>query len=486
MLKNKQTNLKWKRTKILILFATLAIISGCGVFGGDKASNKEGEEKVSTLPLEVTRYDGEKSKTIDSIYTANKVLALTFNGMGDESMVKQLLDELDLYGIKATFFLPGMRVAEEPELAKEILSRGHEIENNTLNRLDMNELSYEEIYKEIQLSNEVIKRETGVTPRYLRTKSGEYNDDVRLVTAQLGMDAVISYNINPKDGDMKDAKAIGKYVEKYIKRGGIVSLNTDINPEVVKSIAYISKAAEDINYKFIPLSKLIEQEIEKKPFNEIEGYDAVKINEDYENSVSEVYRKAKTDKKVVSLTFDDWASDKTITNVLDILAKYDIKATFFLIGNGVEKNPNLARAILEEGHEVASHSYNHKVVTEMTPEDLQEDLKKAHEVLTEAIQQKPTMLFRPATGSVDEPTAKVIAAAGYPEVALYDVTAFDWDVNNSAEDIVQSVMDKTTTGSVILLHILDDKHTIEALPIIIENLKGKGYEFIKMTELMNM
>lgn len=120
-----------------------------------------------------------------------------------------LLDELDAHGVKATFFLPGVRVAEEPDIAKAIAARGHEIENNTLNQLDMSTLDYDGIYKEIQLANEVIERETGVKPRYVRTRSGDYPEDVPLAAAHLGMKAVVSYNINPRDRDMQSAEEIG-------------------------------------------------------------------------------------------------------------------------------------------------------------------------------------------------------------------------------------------------------------------------------------
>lgn len=70
------------------------------------------------------RFTGEESKAIPYVYTTQKALSLTFNGMGDEETMGKLLDELDKYHIKATFFLPGIRVAEEPEIAKEIVARG--------------------------------------------------------------------------------------------------------------------------------------------------------------------------------------------------------------------------------------------------------------------------------------------------------------------------------------------------------------------------
>ncbi len=471
--------------KLIVILFIIVLVAGCGILGKESNSGEK-NEKTPDSKQEIVRYEGEKCKVISSVYTARKELALTFNGMADKNTMERLLDELDTYKIKATFFLPGMRVAEEPYIAKEILTRGHEIENNTLNRLDLTKLTYEQIYKEIKLCNDVIRRETGVMPRYVRTKSGDYNEDVLLAAAQLGMEAVVSYSINPKDWDMKDAKTIGEYVERFMARGGVIVLNIDINPQIIPSIGYIAEAAEDIGYKLIPLGKMVEDGGERKPLEDIPGWDAAKINPDYKNAKYRLIYKAETDKKEIALTFDDWASDKTVTEVLDILAQYDVKATFFLRAKGVENNPNLARVIVEGGHDVANHSYAHLDVTTMTPLELQEDVVKGHRVLTEAIQQQPAMLFRPPTGVINDTAGKALAAAGYPLIVMYDVTALDWDIKNSAQDIVNDILKQTQNGSVILLHILDGTNTVEALPLVLEKLKSKGYTFVKMTDLFQL
>lgn len=464
----------------LVLVMTNSLLAGCGWW---EEKTVETRQEQSVAPT-VKRDPEKKSKVLPFVYTAKKELTLTFNGMGDEATMRSLLDELDANQIKATFFLPGMRVAEEPNIAKDILRRGHEIENNTLNHSDVSNLDYEQIYKEIRLANEVIQKQTGVTPRYVRTKSGDYNDDVRIAAAALGMKAVVTYNINPKDRDMKDAKAIGEYVERFISRGGIISLNTDINPEVIPAIPYIAKAAEDIGYRFVPLGQLVEDGGERKPLEQIPGYDAAKINPDSANAAYRLIYRIETDQPKIALTFDDWGSDKTVTKILDILEAHDVQATFFLRAKGVENNPNLARAMVEGGHDVANHSYSHPVVTTLSPMQLQEDLVKAHRVITEAIQQQPVMLFRPPTGVVSDETGKVIAAVGYKDIAMYDVTTLDWDKKNSADDIVNGILSQTQSGSVILLHMLDDIHTIEALPIAIEKLKKKGFAFVKMADLI--
>lgn len=464
----------------LIILSLLVLLTGCSTAKKDTITN---DPNVNPDPV-VQRYEGEKSQEIPYVYTGRRELSLTFNGMGDRETMDRLLDELDKYKIKATFFLPGMRVAEEPDIAQAIVDRGHEIENNLLNQLDITDMNYNDIYQEVKLANEVIKEHTGAEPVYVRTKSGDISDDLALAAAHLGMKAVVSYSINPKDRDMKSAEEIGEYVERYIHRGGIITLNTDINPEIVESIKYIAAAAEDIGYKLIPLRELAENGGVRKPLEEIPGYDAAKINPDYENAEYELIYKVKTDKKQVALTLDDWATDKTVTQFLDILAEKKVHATFFLRARGVVDNPNLARAIIEEGHDVANHTYTHPVVTSLTAEELQEEIVKGHEVLTEAIQQQPLMLFRPPTGAIDAQSAQVIAATGYEHIAMYDVTAMDWDVSHSADDIVNMVMDQTENGSIILLHILDGIHSVEALPRIIDQLRAKGYTFVSLVDLM--
>lgn len=196
-----------------------------------------------------------------------------------------------------------------------------------------------------------------------------------------------------------------------------------------------------------------------------------------------MYRK-ETDKKEVAITIDDWGSDYTVTKILDILAKEGVKATFFLRADGTEKNPNLARAMVEAGHDVGNHTYSHPIGTTIPAAQLQEEIVKAHRIITEAIQQKPAMIFRPPAGAYDESTLKAIGATGYHTIAMFDVIPSDHDRSKTAEEIVKTVVDKTQNGSLILLHMLDDTHTIEALPVLIKQLRSKGYTFVKMSEMV--
>ncbi|MFB9277296.1 polysaccharide deacetylase family protein [Cohnella cellulosilytica] len=467
---------------IALLIAMLsALATGCGMFG-----EETDEQKPSPEASVIEKYSGPMSKVLPFVYTAKKELSLTFNGMSDDVTMDKLLDELDKYGITATFFLPGMRVAEEPDIAKKIIARGHEIENNTLNRLDMSKLDYGQVDKEIRLSNEIIERETGIVPRYVRTRSGDYTDDIRLAAAHNEMEAVVVYSLFLHNWQAESDQEKELYIRKYITRGGIISIDVEENSSLIEDIAFAAKAAEEVGYSFIPLGQLIADGGERKPLEQIEGYDAVRVNPDYENAKYNLIYNVVTDEKKIALTFDDWGTDYTVTKILDTLARFNIKATFFLRAKGTEGNPNLARAMIEEGHDVANHTYTHPVITTLTPEQLQKDVVKAHQVITEAIQQKPTMLFRPPTGEIDDKSAKIVSAIGFPNIALYDVTTFDWDASNSAKDIVNKVMEKTDKGSIILLHMLDDIHTVEALPTVIERLQKSGFTFVKMADLIGL
>lgn len=466
---------------------TALLWMGWLMLGPKSTDGAEQPDRIPTYESEpqAVRLTEAMSTAIDEVFTSQKQMAMTFNGLADRETMARLLVELAEYDIRATFFLPGMRVAEEPDLAAMIVEAGHEIGNNTLDHADMSEWSAAQIVEDLQLSNEIVERETGVRPRYVRTRSGDYSDELRRAAEALGLDAVVGYSINPRDRDMQSAAEIGAYVDRYMRRGAVLLLNTHLNPEVVGSIAPIAEAAKRKGYAIVPLGELVDGGALRKPLEEIPGYDAARMNPDYADSAYTYIESLPNGEKKIALTFDDWGSEGTINTILEILDAYEVKCTFFLVGEGVERNPNLARAILDAGHEIANHSYSHKVVTTLTPEELQEEVVKGHQAITNAIQEQPLMFFRPPTGEIDEISSRIIAATGYEMIVNYDVTALDWDEDHSAEDITNTIMERTVDGSIILLHILDNIHTPEALPHVLEGLLDKGYSFVKVTELLS-
>lgn len=462
-----------KELKYLFGGIILFFLSGC-IFQTEP-------EITSVKPMiEIKEQEKEPQSVITNVSTVEKKMALTFNGLGNLETMMDLLDELDRFEIKATFFLQGMRVAEDPELAQEIIKRGHTIQNNTLNHVLTDNLTYEEAFVELELANKVFHEYLDIKPTYARSRSGDTSSAFEEAAAQLDM-KVVSNTINPKDSNMQSAKEIADYVKRFSNRGAIIQLNTYVNPEIVPAIELIYRDATEAGYKLTTLEDVYAGNYvsQDPPMT-----NNLQIQPNLEGVEPNIIYQFNTTEKEIVLTFDDWAGDQTTSAILDILDNYQIKANFFLIGSGVEKNPQLARLILDHGHEVASHSYNHQVVTEMEPELLQEDVVKNDQVLSHALQEKPFNYFRTAQGVIDDESAKLITATGVDHIVLFDVASHDWDLSITEEEVFERVVTRTGPGSILGLHILDDSHILNVLPRIIEHFEEKGYTFKTISEMI--
>src|SRR5690625_3947445 len=133
---------------------------------------------------------------------------------------------------------------------------------------------------------------------------------------------------------------------KAIARGGVVSMG----PEDAEIIPHLAEAAGAVDFEFVSLSELLEMDEGRKEFEEIEGADAIQIDPDIWGTPPVYHHREPTEEREVALTFDDWASEATVLEVLDILDEYDIQSTFYLKTLEIEKNPNLARILVERGH----------------------------------------------------------------------------------------------------------------------------------------
>ncbi|EMR06953.1 Bifunctional xylanase/deacetylase precursor [Bhargavaea cecembensis DSE10] len=482
---NRQTNdqskggeaiVRWRVGTVIGLLAVL-LFAGCRA-QPEEVEKPEGEKLPPAVV--VPEPNAQTKPPLRLILTTEKSMALTFNGLADRETTERLLDALDLEGVKATFFIPAMRVAEEPDLAKEILERGHEVENGTLNNVLPEGLDYEEAYREVELANQIFNDRLGVTPKYARTRNGDTSEAFEQAAAEAGLELVMN-TISPKDSEMKTAQDITGYIDRFMVRGAIIQLNAATNPAVVDAVPMIARMAGEEGYGLTTLGELAETSYGGAYYKS----NGLTVNKNFEEAKPRVVRNFPVKEKVVALTFDDWAGDRTISRVLEILEEYDIKSTFFLIGRGVETNPQLARLILEEGHEIASHTYSHQLVTEMTLQDLQKDLIRADEVIAEAIRETPSNYMRPAQGKLDQDAAKKITAAGVDYILLYDVSSFDWNMNLEEQEVYHRVVDNVKPGSIITMHIQDESHTISVLPKILDELKERGYEFKTIGELLS-
>ena len=194
-----------------------------------------------------------------------------------------------------------------------------------------------------------------------------------------------------------------------------------------------------------------------------------------------------TDKKVVALTFDDGPHEKYTTELLDTLANYDVKATFFLIGKNVEKYPEIVKRIQNEGHEIANHSYDHPILPFQSRRKIRRQIDSTSSLIESAAGVIPKY-FRPPMGLFTSSVLNVIEASGH--IALIGEVYPRDPYKPGVDKIVERVLNRTEPGSIIIMHDggtwgkIDRSQSVKAVPIIIESLREKGYRFLTVSDLI--
>ena len=187
-----------------------------------------------------------------------------------------------------------------------------------------------------------------------------------------------------------------------------------------------------------------------------------------------------TPEKKVAISFDAaWGADYT-EKLLKILKNYDVKTTFFLVGFWVDKYPEMVKRIDEEGHEIGNHSSRHPHMSQLSKEQIIDELAKTSEKI-EAITNKKVTLFRPPFGDYNNRLIETARAMGI-QVIQWDVDSLDYK-DYGADAIVKRVLSKVRSGSIVLFHN-NATYTADALPIILKNLQKEGYKIVPVSELI--
>lgn len=189
-----------------------------------------------------------------------------------------------------------------------------------------------------------------------------------------------------------------------------------------------------------------------------------------------------TDDKKVALSFDAaWGNEDT-QKILEILAKHNVHATFFMTGGWVDSYPEDVKAILAGGHDLGNHSENHKNMSQISNDDKEQELMKVHEKVKNLTGYE-MFLFRPPYGDYDNDVIKTATKCGYYPIQ-WDVDSLDWK-DYGVDSIVNTVCSNKHlgNGSIILCHN-GAKFTADALDTLITNLKGQGYEIVPISELI--
>ena len=185
-------------------------------------------------------------------------------------------------------------------------------------------------------------------------------------------------------------------------------------------------------------------------------------------------------RKWLALTIDDGPHPDYTPQLLGILKKFNVKATFFLVGEMAERYPELVKAEFLAGHEIGNHTYNHVNLTKIPTEEAATEIEACGDVIQSITKLRPH-LFRPPGGDYDNNVAEVAEALGYTTV-LWSDNAGDW--LSPGEGVTeQKVLRRASNGGVILMHD-GYQQTIEVLPRLLTILKKEGYEFVTVDQMM--
>ena len=189
------------------------------------------------------------------------------------------------------------------------------------------------------------------------------------------------------------------------------------------------------------------------------------------------------DKKLIALTFDDGPHPKETNQVLDVLKKYNIKATFFIAGKHANWYPKALVRASKEGHEIGNHTFNHPDISNLTKSQLEEEILKCEDILIKLTGKKPT-LFRPPYGSYKQEELALIAKKLKYKIVLWtSVDARDWE-NPGSKVIVNKIINNVKNGDIILLHDYATNNTVEALDMLIPKMIEKGFKFVTVSEII--
>lgn len=484
--------------------------------------------------------------------TAQKVV-LTFGGLTRKESVEDILDHLDRMGVKATFFVTELELRKYTDTVREIAARGHELGLGLRTGTDGD---FYETCAQIERLQKNMQRLLGVRPVIARQVFGREIPTVNEAASAMGIELLgqTVNMVQTKDKEAKKVEDIsdrlfGKFI-LAMGRGQIIYGRLDflddptltgglldwIKKNKVDSATYAAlldnphtNAENDSAYSMgavrevlgdeahrwtypVPEEKMLSSlrgEKQRKPRTEslfrhefakryigaptvtdtdrIRGFSEAEMEQmDHTGIVKDVRD------NTIFLTFDDWGTDASINHLLYVLRKHHAKGTFFIITWNVKNNPNLLRAIAEDGHDIASHTNRHRPMvwqtanyggnmTPMTEEEYAEDVRLSYEELQKTVGDvmvdgKPalTHYFRPPTLAISKSGIRSIMDAGFSYIVSGYESTDDYAIPSLQAMIgaishgIYDEKGNVRKGSILIMHMTDKaKYTAEALDYIL-------------------
>ncbi|MED0903227.1 glycosyl transferase family 2 [Bacillus cereus] len=349
-------------------------------------------------------------------------------------------------------------------------------------------VTFSEVMKMAQDSNIKIQWDNISGNPYFRYKTGETEHTAWFLDGVTLYNQVkIAMNNNAKGFALWRLGAEDPTIWKVLKN----PIEVQKNPDALHKIASL----DEVNYS--GQGEILQ--VENERHNGLRDFKVDKngyfTDEMYQSlpSAYEVQRYGKPKGKQVALTFDDGPDPKYTPEILDILKEYKIKAAFFVLGENAQLNPSIVKRIYDEGHEIGNHTFKHPNVADTSLLRTKVELNTTQRLIQE-ITGHSTVLFRPPYEADANPDSSneilpILRAQNmnYTMVAE-EVDPEDW-ATPSTNELVKRTLNPIYKGegNVILLHDAGGNrtHTVEALPMIIKDLKKNGYRFVTIADLMN-
>lgn len=271
----------------------------------------------------------------------------------------------------------------------------------------------------------------------------------------------ISY---PYFNDKKIDDFIDEYLDRYKNNNGIIDYDYDNRDNKYYVVFY--KYFFDSNIYSYDLDSFmidLDSSTISMVYTEVFDYDVV-TNKKINNS-----------DKLIALTFDDGPNYNT-NKVLDVLAKYNVKATFFVLGSKVKNNKKILKREYDSGMEIGNHTFNHLLLTKYKENVIKDEIDNTSSVIFEVTGRYPKLL-RPSYGAYNNTIKKI----GDMPIIIWDIDTLDWKYHNSKR-IASRVINKVKDGDIILMHDIYSA-TANSLNIIIPELQNRGYTFVTVPEL---
>jgi len=188
------------------------------------------------------------------------------------------------------------------------------------------------------------------------------------------------------------------------------------------------------------------------------------------------------DRAAVALTFDDGPIAGKTGQVLDTLRDEKVSATFFVLGENVERHPEILERMAGEGHEIGNHTYSHADLTKLSTTKVKDEIKRCQDIVFEAVGYRPRF-FRPPYGAANLTTMSILSRHNLSAI-FWSIDPQDWR-GGSQEVIVADISSHLENGSIILLHELSP-NTSQSIPGIVKAVREKGFEFVTLSEMFQL